>query len=142
MINSPIILALIAFSLLACVFAFMRGGAAERAGAAVILTNLIMSLGNEYLLGNSVVALAIDGLTAMALLVLALRYASLWIGAVMLLYALQFGLHAFYLVADRKRDLLHVVINNVDFFSVSLCLMLGTFVAHRRAMRSDRAAPA
>lgn len=130
------------FSLLICLFAFLKGGPAERIGAAVILANLLAGLATEAFIRTQLVVLSIDGLTAVVLLVLAVRFASLWLGAVMLLYALQFGLQAFYLVMERPRDVLHVVINNVDFFSVSLCLAAGTILAWRRRARlaGERAA--
>jgi hypothetical protein len=54
----------------------------------------------------------------------------------MLLYALQFALHAFYSVTQRPRDLPHAVINNLDFFAVSLCLVIGTAVSSRRRRRA------
>jgi hypothetical protein len=139
MLNSPVIAGLLAFSLAACLFAFIKGGMAERIGAGVILANLIITVANEYLFQNQVMGLAIDGLTAFALLALAVRYASLWLGCVMLLYALQFTLHAFYLVSERPRDMLHVVVNNVDFFTISLCLVIGTAVAWRRSLRPPTA---
>jgi hypothetical protein len=70
-----------------------------------------------------------------ALLVIAVRYASFWLGAVMLLYALQFALHAVYYVVERPRDSLHVILNNLDFFAVCVCLAAGTAVAWRRRLR-------
>ena len=41
--NSPIIVGLLAFSLAACVFALVKGGRAERLGAAVILANMLLA---------------------------------------------------------------------------------------------------
>jgi hypothetical protein len=137
--NSPIIIALIAFSVLSCVFAFLRGAAPERIGAGVIFANLLLSLGGQMIVSQStflVAQLTLDAVTALALLVLAVRYASLWLGAVMLLYALQFALHAFYSVTQRPRDLPHAVINNLDFFAISLCLVIGTAVSSRRRRRA------
>lgn len=135
--DSPIIVGLLAFSLVACLFAFAKGGQGEQIGAGVILANLFaMMISNQVLGKNQIVVLGIDALTAFALLAVTLRYASLWLGGVMLLYALQFTLHAFYFVSERPRDRLHVVANNVDFFAVSLCLVIGTAVAWRRSRRT------
>jgi hypothetical protein len=137
--NSPIIIALIAFSVLSCVFAFLRGAEPERIGAGVIFANLLLTLGGQMIVSKSIFSVAqltLDAVTALALLVLAVRYASLWLGAVMMLYALQFALHAFYSVTLRSRDLLHTVVNNLDFFAVSLCLMIGTAVSWRRRTRA------
>jgi hypothetical protein len=141
--NSPVIIALLAFSLLSCLFAFVRGGRPERVGAAVILSNLLLMLCLQAILSYSVmsvVQLTLDAVTALALLVLAVMYASLWLGCVMLLYALQFTLHAYYFVSERPRDMLHVVVNNVDFFTISLCLVIGTAVAWRRSARASATA--
>ena len=135
--NSPVILGLLAFSVAACLFAFVKGGAAERIGAGVILANLVvMFLASDYFLENPAMGLAVDALTAFVLLGLTVRYASLWLGCVMLLYALQFTLHAYYFVSERARDRLHVVVNNMDFFAVSLSLVIGTAVAWRRRSRA------
>jgi hypothetical protein len=130
---------LILFVLVTCLFAFAKGVAAERLGAAVILANLLAGVVNEAQLHDQLITLAIDGLTALALLVVAVRYANFWLGGVMLLYALQFGLDAYYLVLDHPRDNLHVILNNVDFFGVSLCLGTGTAVAWRRRGRAAAA---
>jgi hypothetical protein len=126
---------LILFVLITCLFAFVKGGTAERVGAAVILANLVAGVVNEAQLHDQLITLVIDGLTALALLVVAVRYASFWLGGVMLLYALQFGLDAYYLVLEQPRDNLHVILNNVDFFAVSLCLSTGTAMAWRRRVR-------
>lgn len=137
--NSPIIIALLAFSISACLFAFVKGGAAERIGAGVILANLTaMLLASGYFLTNPVMGLVLDALTAVVLLGLAVIYASFWLGGVMLLYALQFTLHAYYFVAERPRDHWHVVVNNIDFFAVSLSLVIGTAVTWRRRVRAAR----
>jgi hypothetical protein len=139
--NSPIIVALIAFSVLSCIFAFIRGAEPERIGAGVIFANLLLTLGGQAFIPEpetafSVAQLTLDAVTALALLVLAVRYASLWLGAVMMLYALQFALHAFYSVTERPRDMLHAIVNNVDFFAVSLCLVIGTAASWRRRVRA------
>jgi K+-sensing histidine kinase KdpD len=127
------------FAVLACVFAFYKGGWAERIGAAVILANTIAYIVNETTFHNSVANLIIDALTAVAFLGVAVRYASFWQGAVMLLYAMQFSLHAFYFVLERPRDMLHVIVNDVVFFAILACLATGTALAWRRRRRAARA---
>ncbi len=127
--------AMLVFTLGTCVFALVKGGTAERIGAAVILVNLLAGVVNESRLHDQLVNLALDGLTAMALLAVAVRYASFWQGAVMLLYALLFGLDAYYFVLERPRDNLHLIVNNAIFFAVSACLGAGTALAWRRRRR-------
>ena len=132
---TPLSIILLLLGVGGCGFAFWKGGSAERAGAWVILANLVlMWAGGQVLAGAStgVFGLVLDGLTAAALLIIALRYASLWLGGVMLLYALEFSLRAFYFVTERPFDLLHAIINNTDFMGVVFCLVAGTAVAWRR----------
>ena len=117
---------------LACLFAFVKGGRAERVGAAIILVNVLAYIVNETQFHNPLANLVIDAVTALALLVVAVSYASFWQGAVMLLYAMQFSLHAFYFVTERPLDMLHAVVNNVIFFAISACLAMGTGLAMRR----------
>jgi hypothetical protein len=120
------------FAVLICVFAFSKGGWAERIGAAVILANTLAYIVNETTVHNPLANLFIDALTAVAFLAVAVRYASFWQGAVMLLYAMQFSLHAFYFVLERPRDMLHVIVNDVVFFAILACLAAGTALAWRR----------
>lgn len=127
------------FSFAVCLFALTKGDAPERFGAMVILANMLIGLTTEIAWYSQLAILVIDALTAVVLLVIAVRYASFWLGAVMLLYALQFALHAFYYVAERPRDVLHVILNNLDFFAVCVCLAAGTLVAWRRRRRLELA---
>jgi hypothetical protein len=136
---TPLSIALVLLAIAGCAFAFWKGGPAERAGAGLILANLMLLWAGDRLLATisaGVFGLVIDGLTAAALLVVVMRYASLWLGGVMLLYALEFTLRAFYFVTERPFDLLHVIINNTDFIAVVFCLVTGTAVAWRRRARA------
>jgi hypothetical protein len=132
--NSPVIVAFLTFGIAACAFAFLKGSAAERIGAVVILANLALAVVGEALFPKSIL-LWLDAITAAALLVVAVVYASPWLGAVMLLFAAQFTLHAYYFVAARPRDRFHVIVNNLDFLAIIVCLVIGTAVSWRRRMR-------
>jgi hypothetical protein len=81
---------------------------------------------------SEAIELAGDFLWAVGLLILVLRHASLWLGATMLLQAVQFGLHAYYIVMDLRLDLLHAWINNLDEVGISVCIFAGTLTAMRR----------
>ena len=121
-------------SALCCLFAFWKGGMAERAAAAAVTLNLLIGQLGHGLAPelNDHIRLVNDGLTAVILLGVTVRYATLWMGAVMLFYAAQFSMHAFYLVMDRKGgDYLHALINNLDFIGINLCLVAGTITAWR-----------
>jgi len=135
---------LVLLVLAGCIFAFWKGGPAERAGAGVIFANLALLWIADRIsaqISSGAFGLAVDGLTALALLVLVLRYASLWLGGVMLLFALEFGLHAFYFVTERPFDLLHVIVNNADTIGVTICLVAGTAVAWRRRATAPAVQP-
>jgi hypothetical protein len=124
---------------LGCIFSLWKGGAAERFGGAIVLANLLaaMLIGNAQPLGSEPVAeLVVDGLTAVGLLGVVLVYGSLWLGGAMLLYAIQFTLHAFYFVSERAPDTLHAVVNNLDSLGITLCLIVGTAIAWRRRSKA------
>lgn len=105
--------------------------------------NLILSILGSQILPHSfetLFRLTLDGLTAVGLLVVAIRYASFWLGGVMLLYAAQFSLHAFYMVTARPIDLMHIKINNMNFLGISIALAIGTIVGWRQRIASRKAA--
>jgi hypothetical protein len=129
-------LALLVFCLAACLFAFVKGGSAERIGAAIILLNLLTATTNYRVFGSQIIDLTIDGVTAAAMLIVALRYGSVWLGTVMLVYALQFTLHAAYFVLERPRDELHLIVNNANSVAIGLCLAVATMVGWMRRRRA------
>ena len=77
-----------------------------------------------------------DGLTAVGLLAIAVRCASLWLGGALMFQAAQFSLHSFYLVTGREVDLLHNVINNVNLYAILICLASGAIVSWRARIRA------
>ena len=76
--------------------------------------------------------LALDFFCAVIFLVLAVRYASLWLGAAMLFQAAQFSLHAYYLVMELPHDLTHAWINNADDWGILISMIVGAVLAIRR----------
>ncbi|HEY8615549.1 hypothetical protein [Phenylobacterium sp.] len=127
---------LLVFILGTCLFGLVKGGAAERLSAAIILANHLVGMINQAYGPNSIVTLANNGVTALVLLGVAVRFASPWLGGVMLLFGLQFTLHAAYIVLQRERDMLYVALSNINIFAISLCLLAGVL----SAMRGRRAA--
>lgn len=115
-------------------FAWFKGGSAERIGATVNLVGTLVVLFLIRVMRQEqigLVLLGLDGALGLVFLALAVRYTSLWLGAAMLLQAVQFSLHAYYLVLDRKVDLLFAVVNNVVSWGVLLAILIGTLVAWR-----------
>ena len=123
-----------------CVLAWWKGGPAERFGAALFFINIFFFIGIGYVAPPSmmpVLLLVDDAVTAMGLLVVTLRFGSLWLGGAMLFYAAQFTLHSFYFVTERKPDAFHAIVNNAIFVGVVICLGIGTAMSilRRRAHR-------
>src|SRR5690606_23600570 len=81
-----------------------------------------------------------DGWLAMVFLVLALQSASIWLGGAMLFQSAQFSLHAFYMLNDRPKDVLHFAVNNTDSFGILVCLALASLAVRRRPRAAARQA--
>ncbi len=125
-----------------CLLAFWKGGPTERIGAGLILANLFFDLFVSPKLPGELrptLRLVLDALTASGLLALAMWYASLWLGAAMLLFATQFTLHSYYFVTNRHPDYFHALVNNLNFLGIILCLATGTALSWRWRILSDRA---
>src|SRR3569832_1367808 len=120
MSNELLYLLLQAFSVGGALFALWKGGTAERLASGVVILNLVIGAASQALGADSdgLVRLGNDGLAAVALLVITLRYGAIWMGAVMLFYAAQFSLHAYYLVTERPHDYLHALVNNLNWNGV------------------------
>lgn len=119
-------------------FAWLKGGWPERMGATLNLVVALMFLVLQFAMSSSVLApglLIIDGVLGLGLLVLAIRYASLWLGAAMLLQAAQFSLHAFYYVTAKPFDTLFAVVNNVVSWGILIAIVSGTFASWANTRR-------
>ena len=130
------------FSVLGVAFALWKGGVGERSAAAVVAINMLIGAVSQGLgFGHlEMIRFCNDGLAAVVLLVITVRFGAFWMGGVMLFYAAQFSLHAFYMVMDRSQDRLYAIVNNVDFFGVIWALILGTLVIWRQRARNARKA--
>jgi len=135
---SPIVTYIVLSLLLVavCLFAIWKGGPAERAGASVVLAMVVMERLLHLVLPISqwpILGLCGDALTAFGLLAVTLRYGSLWLGGTMLFYAAQFTLHSIFLVTGRlNSEPLHIVLNDINFAGILVCLVVGTITAWRR----------
>lgn len=139
-----IFVALTIFSLLSVLFSFWKGDAAERIAAFVVVANLVTSITIDQVAPSlaGTLGFASDGLSAIILLIVTVRYGAPWMGGVMLFYAAQFSLHSFYLVTARPNDYLHALVNNVIFAGISWCLIIGTAVTARRRWLREKASRA
>ncbi len=127
-----------------CAFGLLKGGPAERIGASMtLLISIAFVIVNELVpeMARPVPHLVLDGVLALSFLVLAVRYASLWIGAVMLLQGVQFSLHAYFFVTKLVPGRTYAIVNNLVTWGTLLGILLGT-LAVLRATRAARSAPA
>src|SRR5215469_8526318 len=135
MYHSPLALLAMAISVAAAPLALWKGDAASRiAGVASALNALLLPALRIFLQRHigEVVQLAVDFIWAIGLLMLVVRFAYRWLGVTMLLQAVQFSLHAYYLVMDMPKDVVHAWVNNLDAIGISLSIVAGTILAWRR----------
>jgi hypothetical protein len=103
-----------------------------------VLTRLLVEVATLLInpkfgdVGGESLLLVVDFAFAVILLVLAVRFASLWIGAAMILQAAEFSLHAYYLVMELPHDRLHAWLNNTGNWGILISIFLGTILAIRR----------
>ena len=122
-------------------FALWKGDAAERLGGGINLSAGLLAMFLQHVLDPDIQPVALlvaDAALAMGFLFLAIRFASLWLGVAMLLQAVQFSLHAYYLVGDLKHDHLFAEVNNIDSLGILICIVGGTAVSWRRRVRKRR----
>lgn len=122
-------------------FSLWKGDAAERLGGGMNLAAGLFAMFLHPLLNSDVqpvAQLVVDAALAAGFLFLAIRFASLWLGVAMLLQAVQFSLHAFYLVQETPHDWTFFRINNFDSWGIILCIVGGTALSWRRRERKRR----
>lgn len=124
-----------------CGVALWKGETPERWASGAILLSMVPTIVLILLRMPDFPTLELvgDGLTAVGLLILTMIYGRLWLGAAMLFQAAQFSLHSYYLVTERKSDLFHAIVNNVNFLGIMLSLATGTALAVYRRARARRA---
>ncbi len=141
-LESQLILGLVVASV---AFAWWKGGAPERVGA---MFNGVICLGVTILqavihesLGTLPILIA-DGVLALGFLVLALRYATLWLGAAMLLQGVAFSMHSALLLEVVEPSAPYYAAMNVMSLGVLLSIIVGTcqaWVLRRRRAREEEA---
>ncbi|MHB8530705.1 MAG: hypothetical protein ACYC8V_14500 [Caulobacteraceae bacterium] len=131
----------IAILIAAFAFALWKGDRPARLGASFnLIAGLLATLFYKLLRPDvqPLAELAVDAGLAAGFLFLALRYASLWLGAALLLQAVQFSLHAYYLISQAPHDATYKLINNLDSIGIIAAILLSTVIAWR--LRSNEVA--
>ena len=121
-----------------CFTAWRWGGKAERHGTILVLVITVGfavagALPNKDLV--RALYLALDGVLALGLLLLALKHATTWLGVAVLSQGVQFSLHAYYLVADKRYDRFYAMVNNLVTLTVLCCLLVGAFLRRRKVAK-------
>lgn len=126
-----------------CGFAIWKGAAAVRSGAVLIVVTWIVTLTASAVTRSYVPAtafLASDGIMAVGLLFLAIRYSNWWMGAAMMLQSLSLALHAGYFAAERADLSAHVLRNYILGKNLAsgglLLIILSATIASLLARRS------
>jgi len=119
--------------------AYAKGGTAERFGAGLTLVLAlafqVVNIGVEPA-ARGVPHLVLDGVLAVGFMVLTLRYASAWLGLVMVLQGVQFSLHAFYFVTHESPGLAYAIVNNLVTWGTLLGVLWGVVAYWRQQVRS------
>jgi hypothetical protein len=118
--------------LLVCGFAVWKGSEALRAGAVLIVVTWFVTLTASAVTRSYVPAtafMASDGILAIGLLFLAVRYSNWWMGAAMLLQSLSLALHAGYFAAERADLSAHVLRNYILGKNLASAAMLLVILA-------------
>ena len=132
---NPIVLAIWLTIFLTFALSIWKGGTAERWAGSLVVLGALTALAIHRTVPADMLPLVLlfaEFLLACGFLVLAVRYANLWLGAAMLLQAVQFSLHAWYLLVERPRDALFSTINNIDTVGILACVLMGSVIAWRR----------
>jgi hypothetical protein len=131
----------VGLTLLGTAFALWKGDMPARIAGVVNLIDVVGVLGIMLITQAQVgeaLQLAADFAWAVGLLFLVVRYAYRWLGVTMLLQAVQFSLHAYYLVMEIPKDRFHAWVNNTDNFGILICICAGTALAIRRRVQFRR----
>jgi hypothetical protein len=122
--------------------AWWKGAPPERLGALAIFITAIEVWLIETFAPDSAETLLLlisDGILAAVFLLLAVRYASLWLGLAMLFQAGQFALHALYATTETAYDRRYAIVNNIVTVGILLVILTATIASWRRRLAKNRA---
>jgi len=124
---------------LACVFAFLKGGDAERLASVLVALSWLGCDLIAFLLKDRVsqearelTLLAMDGVLAVGLLALAFRYAKIWLGVAMLMLSGELALHGVAMGDWGVEYRSYILLNNLLSFALIGLLVVATLMAWRR----------
>lgn len=124
----------------ACLFAWTKGDPAERIGAAMVAVAWIVGLALQAFIRRDMVSAApaaLDVALAVGLLVVAIRYSSMWLGVAMLLQSAVLFLHAERLAGGIGPHNYFVGLN-VTGAAMLLAIVIGAALSWRKRSRAGR----
>ncbi len=132
-----------------CLFAWFKGGWAERLGAGLYGLSVLGTAGVEIVTGQATPVTAelfFDTAVAVGFLVLAIRFNNLWLGAVMMVKGVQLAVHATRLTdgEDAVAAGVNLYAASLNLISLVICLILagGTLATMRKRAKQRAADPA
>ena len=128
--------------ILVCALVIAKGGTAERLGGAMVAITWGGNLAVQAITGQVIPQASImvsDALLATGFLVLAIRYASVWLGAGMIFQAAAFALHSFQLNQELGSNRLYMASVNVLSYCVLATVGGGAFMSWRKRRKAARA---
>jgi len=138
-----IVLLELLFELFCCVFAILKGGPAERAGALLIVASYITAETIIVVTSPHLPVFALfvcDFALAVGLLVVSIRYGSIWLGFAMLLQSANLCSQALSFTGDGLGQIAEATLNNVLSVLMGASIGTGALLAWRgRRRRSAKA---
>jgi hypothetical protein len=128
--------------ILVTALAMTKGGPAERLAALMVLFAWVAVLGAQAISGDVVPAIPLlvtDALLATGLLALAIRYASLWLGAAMMFQAAFFTFHMLHQSGDFTGSRLYLAAMNVVSYCLLITLAGASIASWRKRLRASKA---
>ena len=134
-----------ALLLAVCAFAWLKGAPAERYGSLLILAlNLLadFALALTYPRFPGLILALLDFTLSAGLIILAVRYSSVWLGLAMLLQSVSLCSHAFLFDGFGLGPTQRVELNNGVSYLMLVCMVVASTISwHSRSKRSGEAAP-
>jgi hypothetical protein len=141
-------IALYASAAAICALSWLRGSTPERVGATAILVQWLFFLCIQTVVGGATLGavsaplLVAEFLLSFGFLILALRYASLWLGVAMVAQGCSLGAHALFIARGGQHAHGYASWSNIACVVLLLALLAGTISSWRKRLRTERGAPA
>ncbi len=133
-----------ALLLAVCAFAWLKGAPAERYGSLLILALNVLAdiaLALAYPRFPGLILASLDFTLAGGLLLLAVRYSSVWLGLAMLLQSVSLCSHAFLFDGFGLGPAQRVELNNGVSYMMLVCMVVASTISWRsRSKQSGKAA--